>query len=104
MCVCPHILDLAVNYALKNRLGAGHDDLYLEAKNLNTIVTSFWGFEQPHHTPPNIVLTGPLLADSSDYLERLHAKSPDLGQWLDNAQASGDPVMYITFGSECIWF
>ena len=54
-------------------------------KRIN-IVTSFYGFEEPCHLPPNINMTGPLIPfEQQSLVDRLHEKDPELGEWLDDA-------------------
>lgn len=67
------------------------------------ICTTFWGYEKPVHTPPNVVVCGPLLDTDTKYLQRLKEKDASLLAWLDDAEAKGEPVCYFTLGSECIW-
>lgn len=64
-------------------------------------MTTFWGFEQPTHLPPNIVLVGPTLRENSDdFVDRLKTAAPDLLNWIEKAK---DGVIYITLGSEVEW-
>ena len=65
--------------------------------------TGFWGFEPAHSTPPNHIMTGPLLAPPEDLLTRLEQKDAKLLGWLDAAKDAGRPVLYVTIGSECKW-
>lgn len=51
------------------------------------ICHSFWGLEKPSPIPPNIVMTGPLMRESTNLMERLQEKDPKLLAWLNEAQA-----------------
>ena len=64
---------------------------------------SFFGLEEPRPLPPNIHLTGPLVQPQGDLLKDLKEKHNKLYQWLEEAQANKQPVVYISIGSYCIY-
>lgn len=63
------------------------------------MVNSFWGYEKPVLLPPNVQLIGPLTKSNSPWMEMLKEKDEALFNWLEDAKAKGEDVVYITLGS-----
>lgn len=69
--------------------------------------TTFFGFEKPMLLPPNVCLSGPVFnydeGGTQEMMDRLKEKDPDLFQWICDAEAKSESLIYITIGSECLW-
>ena len=76
-----------------------NEDEYKTLKNRIVMCNSFFGFDKPMPLPPNMVLTGPLLGESSGLIERMQKNDPEVAKWLDDALEKGDKVMVISLGS-----
>lgn len=67
------------------------------------MINSFWGLDKAQSLPPNYVLTGPLTKSPENLVQSLKEKDLDLYQWLEEAQANDEAVVYISLGSVARW-
>lgn len=54
--------------------------------------------------PPNFHLTGPnIKPNSDDMIAQLKAKDPNIFEFLEDARAANQKIIFITIGTECCW-
>lgn len=64
---------------------------------------SFFGLEKPVCLPPNVKLIGSIFNESSNMIKSLKEKDMNLYNWLEDALAKEEDVVFITFGSTARW-
>lgn len=51
------------------------------------------------HLPPNVYMMGPNMDGKKDR-SRLRAMDTAIADWCDDAEAKGEYIFYVSFGSE----
>ena len=64
---------------------------------------SFFGLEKPICISPNINMIGPVSKDETELKKQFIEKDKELFDWLEDALAKNEPVVYISLGSVAIW-
>lgn len=64
---------------------------------------SFYGLEPATCLPPNIQLIGSIDKPPTALIEGLKKKNMDLYNWLEDALAKNEDVVYVSIGSICSW-
>ena len=106
VCVCPTCMTCLFDYVIPATgvVDPGFLDLYAQFRHRMILSTSYFGFDRAVHLPPNLVFTGPVYDNDLTVLQdRLDNLDPQLNMWLTQAAAAGEPVIYISLGSQIIW-
>ena len=64
---------------------------------------SFFGLEKPLCLPPNYRLTGPIGKPPAQLIESFKKKDMSMYEWMEDALAKNEPVVYVSLGSMCQW-
>lgn len=67
------------------------------------MMNSFFGLEPATCLPPNIKLIGTIDKKPEALMENLKSKDLTLYNWLEDALAKNEDVVYVSLGSMCRW-
>lgn len=105
ICILPTLMDSEIANYYSNTLGGGDYAKFYKSQIKRTVLcNSFYGFDKSIHLPPNVYLTGPHLQKENEELKDLiYNLDRPLAQWLDDAHAKNEKVLYVSLGSELNW-
>ena len=104
LCVCPSAWHTFFTLIIKQLMPPDYLKWSHSLHKRMQITPIFPGFDRALHIQPNLVQVGPILdPDQTVPLGRLERANKELFDWMNEAQAAGEDIIYITLGSEVEW-
>mmetsp|Transcript_13813 Transcript_13813/g.23561 ORF Transcript_13813/g.23561 Transcript_13813/m.23561 type:complete len:237 (+) Transcript_13813:108-818(+) len=99
----PNLKTYMLLQSIKTSLGSDTDHEFRKSAHRVVLVNTFWGLNKQALLPPNIIVTGPLIKDSSELLLELQTQHSELYEWLNKSKRDGKQVVYVSLGTVCQW-